>query len=513
MPLAQLDLVALRRWVITARADLAAYAEALNRLNVFPVPDGDTGSNLLLTMSEAIDQLGTDGPGDLRDATATMARATLVAAHGNSGVILSQLARGVNEVVSQVEGDALDGHDLAAVLSRASQLARDGVSRPERGTMLTVAGAAASAAVSADSGGADLPGVVDAAVNGAGAALLRTRTEHEVLRRAGVVDAGGAGYLLVIEALQRVVRGEGGLAQRPAAEPEWLRISAQGSAVRNSDPAVLDGCDGHGVAGGPAYEVMFLLEESDAPRVATLKGTLDGLGDSLVVAGGPDLWSVHVHVDDVAAAVNAAVGAGRAHRFVITRFADDAAAGALVVLPLVASDGMAQAVRDAGFVPVQDATPAQLRSRLRDANALVLCGSPHLRELADDAAAGGAPHGAPDADRVQVVGTDAAQLLAALAVVVPDAGLQAAGAAARDALEGVRSLRVVSAVGDDDAMREVRDFVDGLPGDAELLTVVVGDPGPAAARLEAALRSAYPLVDVTVVDGGAGEPPLTIGVE
>ncbi|WP_265447541.1 DAK2 domain-containing protein [Flexivirga meconopsidis] len=512
MPLAQLDLVALRRWVITARADLAAYAEALNRLNVFPVPDGDTGSNLLLTMSEAIDQLGTDDPGDLREATATMARATLVAAHGNSGVILSQLARGVNEVVSQVEGDALDGHDLAAVLSRASQLARDGVSRPERGTMLTVAGAAASAAVSADSGGADLRGVVDAAVAGAGAALLRTRTEHEVLRRAGVVDAGGAGYLLVIEALQRVVRGEGGLAQRPAAEPEWLRISAQGSAVRNSDPAVLDGCDDHAVAGGPAYEVMFLLEESDAPRVTTLKSTLDGLGDSLVVAGGPDLWSVHVHVDDVAAAVNAAVGAGRAHRFAITRFADDAAAG-LIVLPLVASDGMAQAVREAGFTPVEGATPAQLRSRLRDANTLVLCGSPRLRELADDAAAGAAPHGAPDADRVQVVGTDAAQLLAALAVIVPDADLATASDAARSAVDGVRSLRVVSAVGEDDAMREVGDFVDGLPGDAELITVVVGENGPGTTGLGAALRAAYPKVDVTVVDGGAGEPPLTIGVE
>ncbi|MFC6707757.1 DAK2 domain-containing protein [Flexivirga alba] len=212
MPLAHLDLAALRRWVITARADLAAYADALNDLNVFPVPDGDTGSNLLMTMSDAVDELDRRAPETIVIATAAMAAATLTAARGNSGVILSQLSRGVSEVVEAAGGQQIGGHQLALALTRAAQLAHDGVSAPVPGTILTVAEAAGSAATDADSVTADLVGVVDAAVKGAGDALLRTRIDNPVLCRAGVVDAGGAGYLLVLEALQRVIHGDGGLA-------------------------------------------------------------------------------------------------------------------------------------------------------------------------------------------------------------------------------------------------------------------------------------------------------------
>src|SRR5699024_1804411 len=99
MPLARLDVVALRRWVVTARADLAAHAATLDRLNVYPVPDGDTGTNLLLTMDQALHTLAEEAPTDLAPAAETLARATLVAARGNSGVILSQLVRGVAQVV------------------------------------------------------------------------------------------------------------------------------------------------------------------------------------------------------------------------------------------------------------------------------------------------------------------------------------------------------------------------------------------------------------------------------
>ncbi len=504
MPLAHLDLAALRRWVITARTDLAAYADALNDLNVFPVPDGDTGSNLLMTMSDAVDELDRRAPETLVTATAAMAEATLTAARGNSGVILSQLSRGVSEVVEAADGGQLGGHQLALVLARAAQLARDGVSAPVPGTILTVAEAAGSAAADADAATADLVGVVDAAVKGSGEALLRTRLDNPVLSRAGVVDAGGAGYLLVLEALQRVIHGEGGLATTGGEQPDWLRISkdSAGSVDLPAD------CGDHAPLDGPSYEVMFLLDDTTGDAVAALKATLHHLGDSLVVAGGPGRYSVHVHVDDVAAAVNAGVGAGYAHRFRITRFADQRStqSAEIAVLALANGQGVAHQLQRAGIATVTDWTDATaLRARLGRTGTLLLCAAP---DAYDAALALGPEPG------VVVVGRNSVQALAAAAVLDLDSGFDQLCATAREAASDVASSRVVGDPGDDALMGQIRDVI-GAGGGAELVTLVTGD-GFAAGRIDRLLRAVrheWPSMEVTHVAGGVGEPLLTIGVE
>lgn len=504
MPLAHLDLAALRRWVITARADLAAYAQALNGLNVFPVPDGDTGSNLLMTMSDAVDELDRRAPETIVTATAAMAEATLTTARGNSGVILSQLSRGLSEAVDASRGQQLGGHQLALVLSRAAQLAQDGVSAPVPGTILTVAAAAGSAATDADSTASDLVGVIDAAVKGAGDALLRTRFDNPVLCRAGVVDAGGAGYLLLLEALQRVIHGEGGLATTGGEQPDWLRISkdSTGAADLPAD------CGDHAPLDGPAYEVMFLLEETTEDAVGVLKTTLHDLGDSLVVAGGPRRYSVHVHVDDVAAAVNAGVGSGHAHRFRITRFADHRSTETpdFAVLALAHGQGVAHQLHRAGITTVTDwQDEAALRARLGRSGTLLLCAAP---DAYDAARALGSDQG------VVAVGSDAAQAIAAAAVLDPDAGFDQLCAAAREAAADVASRRVVGDPGDDALMGQIRELIETTAG-AELVTLVTGD-GLAAARIDGLLgvvRRERPELEVTHVAGGLGEPLLTIGVE
>lgn len=511
MPLAHLDLVALRRWVITARADLAAYADALNHLNVFPVPDGDTGTNLLMTVDGALAQLGDEAPSDIQHAAATMSEATLTSARGNSGVILSQLTRGIADVLEEVDDDTLDGHHVAAILSRAARLARDGVSRPEGGTVLSVASAAASAAVAADAAGADLAGVVDAAVAGAGEALIRTRTEHEVLRRAGVVDAGGAGYLLVIEALQRVVRGDGGLAMSPGSAPEWLRISLDSAAVGPSGVPP-DVCASESYDGGPAYEVMFLLAESDDARVRSLKQQLDTLGDSLVVAGGPRLWSVHVHVDDVAAAVNHAVDAGRPHRFVISRFADEdhpRARGARIVA-IVRSDGVAEVAQAAGAEVLRSAAEEVLHEAFagHDVDTIVLCGGAQIRQAVEHWSIG-----SPYRARFRLIGASSVEIIAALAVLDHDQAFEVQLSAVQDAADTVTWSEIVGGDSDDVVMRQARAFIDESVPRRELVTLVTGEHVSWADDLASQVRAAYPHLEVLTVVGGAGEPTLTIGVE
>src|SRR6476646_4061278 len=172
--LARIDAVAARRWAVTARAALAARRSEIDALNVFPVPDGDTGTNLYLTLDTALDaaraEAGTSGSDSLADAAAALARATLLAARGNSGVILSQMVRGLSEVVAEVEvGSAgLDAAAVARALQRASDLAYASVSRPVEGTILSVGAAAARAADQAlHQGGGDLYGVVSGALSAA----------------------------------------------------------------------------------------------------------------------------------------------------------------------------------------------------------------------------------------------------------------------------------------------------------------------------------------------------------
>lgn len=322
-PLTVLSSGDLRRWAFRAEAALKDCRRRLDALNVFPVPDGDTGTNLFMTVHAALESLVrgylTVAPaGGVVAGTQALAQHMLFCAQGNSGVILSQLLRGLADALEAPVQTPADGAGPAAgvdpvvngalaakMLHGAACAARRAVSEPVEGTILTVADAAADAARAAAGAGADLAGVVDAAFRGADEALARTPEQLPLLARAGVVDAGGAGLVVILRALHEVVMGraadvDGDAGGRADRTQWWLEGAA--TPVGEREPAVVD---------GGAYEVMYLLEgclDDDAER---LRARLLRLGDSVMVVGDQRLRTVHVHVDDAGAAVEAAVGLAR----------------------------------------------------------------------------------------------------------------------------------------------------------------------------------------------------------
>ncbi|KYH43304.1 DAK2 domain-containing protein [Branchiibius sp. NY16-3462-2] len=329
-PLRSLDATALRRWAVIARAGLAAAANTIDALNVFPVPDADTGTNLLLTFEQALlaERFAVSADAGIAELTDSFARAAVLSARGNSGVILSQLARGVAAGAAEehlVWGPA----EVAAAMRLAADHARSAVAQPQDGTILSVADAAAAAAQQAATG--TLAEVVDAALAAAHTALDQSTSALPALQRAGVVDAGGAGLLVLLQALASVVDGRPGLATTLA---EW--------AVADT-VSVTSACDLPADDAGPGYEVMLVLENSTSASVAALEADLMAIGDSVVIAGDDSLRSVHVHTDHVAAALERAARAGTVGYPEVTRFADQAgdAVGRVPLLVITESPGLA----------------------------------------------------------------------------------------------------------------------------------------------------------------------------
>lgn len=298
-----LDEAAIRRWAFRARSALLDHRDRLDRLNVFPVPDGDTGTNLYLTLSAALESMTESflrrGSGSIAAETDEFARSTLVSARGNSGVILSQLVRGLADVMTSADSPrgGIDGPALAKALQTASGRARAAVHDPVEGTILTVAEAAAAAASRLELGDA-LVDVAQRAVDGARSALVRTPSLLPELARAGVVDAGGAGFLVILAALLSVVRGT------PDPETDLLDEGLDdGLGIERGDGAAdsRSDCGPVSAAGsaydGPRYEVMFLLRGCTDDDASVLGDQLRDLGDSVLVAGDSTTRSVHVHAD------------------------------------------------------------------------------------------------------------------------------------------------------------------------------------------------------------------------
>lgn len=316
------DALAVRTWCGLALRALGRAREEIDAINVYPVADGDTGTNLYLTMESAVAAVEAvfDGHGTLTerkpplaDAARAMAHGALIGARGNSGTILAQLLRGMAQVLA-ADGETAhtDGEGLRLALRRAADSARHAVAHPVEGTVLSVASAAADAA---DGTEGDCGSVARAAYGGACAALAATPGQLAVLERAGVVDAGGRGLVAVLAALVETFTGE---------VPVFGAHARVEAALASSSPGVADVTlcgDGPEAVqeGGPAFEVIYLLEADDS-AVTRLRQRLDTLGDSLVVVGGDGLWNVHVHVDDAGAAVEAGVEAGRPYRIRITHF-------------------------------------------------------------------------------------------------------------------------------------------------------------------------------------------------
>lgn len=317
------------QWAIASRDALVRVRVEIDALNVFPVPDGDTGTNLYLTMDAACAELEDSGEAssDAALAATVLARGALLGARGNSGVILSQILRGIG--ASLTSAPDVDAHAVARALRAGADEAYRAVARPVEGTILTVARAAAEAAeavLHAVPGEADLARVVGAASLGAREALIRTPSMLEALRQAGVVDAGGRGLVEVYDALVSVITGEaptdigvdGRRREGHSASPVTplpTGAGARGGPVgaRGDERPANDGPANE----GPAFEIMYLLDCPD-DRIDRLRAALDARGDSLVVVGGDGLWNVHVHADDAGACIEDALEVGRPHRIRVT---------------------------------------------------------------------------------------------------------------------------------------------------------------------------------------------------
>lgn len=288
-----LDARTARRWAVSALAALGQAREEIDALNVYPVPDGDTGTNLYLTLEAACaSALVLPADAGLRAASDAFARGALLGARGNSGIIAAQFLRGWADELGETE--VVDADVAKRAVLRADEQAWQAVARPVEGTILSVSRAAAQAAANA---GSLLADVVSAAAEAARTALRRTPEQLDVLRRAGVVDAGGRGLVVLLDTLESLVLG---------------RSSRRTSRRHRDEPlpaADLSACGPEPDAPEPAYEVMYLLDAA-GERLPALRERLASLGDSLAVVGGAGLWHVHVHVDDPGAAVEAGIEAG-----------------------------------------------------------------------------------------------------------------------------------------------------------------------------------------------------------
>jgi len=531
---AEISLV--RAWCDQAWQALGAAREEIDALNVYPVPDGDTGTNLYLTLEAARAALRDADPTDRAGALHALGRGALLGARGNSGVILSQLLRAGAETLLAARANGADrpARVLADLLLAASEAGYAAVGTPVEGTILTVAREAAAAADSAASAGT-LADTITAAAQAGRTALERTPELLPTLAAAGVVDAGGRGLCVLLDVAETLLTG----IRRTTLPSRHVPV-----------PALAPGDPAEDEPVGPSAEVMFLLDAGDE-AIPRLRQTLAGLGDSLVVVGGDGLWNVHVHVDDVGAAIEAGIEAGRPHRIQVTHFADQTRrprlrAGSRGVVAVTAGPGLEELFREAGAhvvagAPGRRCSTAELLAVIRDAGAsevVVLPNDVDSIAVAEAAARAAREEGM----RVAVVPTRAqVQGLAAIAVHDPGRGFDddvvamtaAAGharhgavtVAARDAMTMAGPCKVgdplgvvegdFAVVGQD--LRDVAWTVVErlLGGGGELVTLVRGAEcdHELSDHLLARLRVSRPDVDALVYDGGQQRYPLLISVE
>jgi hypothetical protein len=538
-----LDDAAVGRWSRTVVDDLAAARGRLDELNVFPVPDGDTGTNLLLTAEAGHTALAAglaaardDGGRRPESPWAVLARGAVLGARGNSGAILAQLLRGLADALA--DRAEVDGEVLAAALTSASRAAYGAVADPEEGTFLTVARAGAEAAAAAVAEGrAELADVVQAAAEGARTALEATTGQLAALRDAGVVDAGGAGWCLVLDALVDTVTGippvRAPLGGRPA-RPRRVPAPVPGPPVP-----------------GPGSEVQFLLADSDDDAVARLQRTLGELGDCLVVVGvdtpGGREWNVHVHVSDVGAALEAGIEAGRPHRISVTALAPvrppAAAPGVRAVVALACSAGLAELFAGEGVsvltAPIDEVDEDDVLGAVLATGAEQVVVLPNAAEVIAPAGRAADRARAEGRDVVVVPTRSPVQGLAALAVTDPARrfgddviALAEAAAATRwaevtvaeqdaltsagrcspgDALGSAEGDVVVIGADPGTVARELLDRL--LSAGGEMATLVVGEDSALGDAVAAHLAAVHPTVEVVRYEGGAGAVPLLVGVE
>jgi len=279
------DGVLFRRSLLGSLTWLTANRDKVNQLNVFPVPDGDTGTNMLLTLESAIEEMGPDENSDLSQVAATVAHGALMGARGNSGVILSQVLRGFSQGVG--ENASVDCKELAHAFAEATAVAYKGVTKPTEGTILTVARKVSEAALAKAEETEDIAELIQSVVSAAQRAVDDTPSQLAVLREAGVVDAGGYGLMVILEGFLKTVKGQeipttSKAARAPAPERQPAKVGAH--ALETPEE-------------GWGFCTEFLIEEPSKP-FDEVRRELTPMGNSAAIVGDDALIRVHIHTLD-----------------------------------------------------------------------------------------------------------------------------------------------------------------------------------------------------------------------
>ncbi|MEA2681743.1 MAG: fatty acid kinase [Chloroflexota bacterium] len=292
----RVDGVLFKRALYGSRAWLTANRERVNQLNVFPVPDGDTGTNMLLTLESAIEEIANEDSSDLSLVTGRVAHGALMGARGNSGVILSQVLRGFSQGIG--DATSVDTRQLARGFQEATSVAYRGVTKPTEGTILTVARKVSEAALARAEDTEDIAELIQVIVNAAQRAVDETPSQLAVLREAGVVDAGGYGLMVILEGFLKTVKGQeipGSVAAMP---------SVPAAAAPKTGAYALETPEE-----GWGFCTEFLIEAPRRP-FEKIRAELTPLGNSAVIVGDDTLVRVHIHTLDPGSLIAQATGYG-----------------------------------------------------------------------------------------------------------------------------------------------------------------------------------------------------------
>ncbi len=498
----------LRRWLESGTNAVKRARTRLDAINVFPVADSDTGTNLYLTLREgnrAVVYLPDSA--SHREVVAAFARGCLMGARGNSGVIVSQYLTAFLAKIDAAGGLAKStGETIASALEAAADAAYEAVGEPVEGTILTVARAAAEGARGAVQVGAGLEAVAVAAVVSARAELARTTETLAEARAAGVVDAGAAGLLLQLEVLAETIAGPEALATID--EVEWEMRERIGGLT----PAEGAAAHKHALGGG-AYEVMFVARANrimDDSGDVSLKDALRGVGDSVAVTGIVGLWQAHVHTDHPERAIQLA-RAVSATQIVVRDVMSTGCGGSTGIVALTTCPGLASALAGAGAAVLVALDPEvvamwDLERILADAGTdrvIVVAGAEALAS-----AASALIETVKEPTVIVLDSLSEPQVVAALVA----AALVPPGEDAEDAMRAAIARCFVTNARIDSIAEDLGRMI---TPEAEVATIILGDGIPTSAAQDAVSRLAVsaPDVEVHVYSGGQAEPAVIIGVE
>ena len=529
----------LREMFADARGLLERHVQALNAINVYPVPDGDTGTNMHLSLRAGVDELARTTGDDASVAARALAEGALMGARGNSGVILSQVLRGF---ASGLRGHAeADGAALKDALSLASEAAYAALSEPVEGTILTVAREAAEAAVASPERSAEA--VLSSAVEAANRAVERTPELLPVLREAGVVDAGALGLAIILEGLLRSLRGD------PLDVD--LAPDAQVGAGWRAEATSLHGADD----GASGYCTEFVVSGQRLDAEAT-RAQMRSLGSSVLVVDGEDMLRVHLHTDrpDDAFAYGRSLGelsqtkadnlGEQVQQFASAGAGTQPIKAGIGIVAVAAGEGIAAAFRSVGAVHIVEGGQTMNPSAGDILEAIESCAESAVAVLPNNKNIIAAAQQAGERSSKHVVVISSRSIpqgIAAVLALNSDATLDENERAMEGALDSVRSAEVTRAVrattieGKRIEVGQPIGIIDGslevvadevakaaeacvarmMTPAASLLTIYVGKDarGDEAEALAEALRTKYAKIEVDLVGGGQPNYPYIISLE